>query len=109
MLCPADVAPRISGASLTLQALLGRLQLGAFELREQRGQMELCSGEGSQAEGGSPVTEGVKGFHGPPKLGEGTWVLRGTTWRQGRAGRRAGLPAASSRPAGFQNESGPGR
>lgn len=75
--------------------------------------MELCSWEGSRAEGGSPVMEGVmegvKGFHGPPNLGEGTWVLRGTTWRQGRAGRRAGLPAASSRPAGFQNESGPGR
>jgi len=83
MLCPADVATRTFGALVTLQALLGGLWLGHFEHRRQRWQRELCSGEGSWAEGGSLVMEVVKGFHGPPNLGEGTWVLRGTTWRQG--------------------------
>lgn len=51
--------------------------------------MELCSGEGSRAEGGSPVMEGVKGFQGPPNLGGGNLGPQ-----------RHHLEAGASRPEG---------
>ena len=83
MLCPADVATRTFGGFGDTPGPPGKALVGHFEHRRQRWQMELCSGEGSRAKGGSLVMEVVKGFHGPPNLGEGTWILRGTIWRQG--------------------------
>lgn len=92
MLCPANVATRTSGASVTLQALPGKALVGSILNTEGRGGRWSCVlGKGAGPRG-SLVMKVVKGFHGPLNLGEGAWVLRGTTWRQGRAGRRGRAP-----------------
>lgn len=57
----------------------GKALVGSILNTEGRGGRWSCVlGKGAGPRG-SLVMEVVKGFHGPPNLGEGTWVLRGTT------------------------------